>query len=48
MRKVDRGTVKAFELTVPGACRADFQDLYNKVRDGKILGAFNKQEREDI
>jgi len=48
MQKVDRPIVKALELTAPGACRADFQDLYSKLRDGQIFGAFDKQEREDI
>jgi hypothetical protein len=48
MQKVDRATVKAFELTAPGACRADFQALYGKVRSGQILGAFSERDREDI
>jgi hypothetical protein len=48
MQKVDRTTVKALELTAPGACKADFQDLYGKVRKGKIFGAFDEEERECI
>jgi hypothetical protein len=48
MQKVDRATVKALELTAPGACRADFQALYGKVRSGQILGAFSERDREDI
>ena len=41
MQKVDRVTVKALELTAPGACKADFQALYGKVRSGQIFGAFH-------
>jgi hypothetical protein len=48
MQKMDRSTVKALELTAPGACRADFQALYGKVRSGQILGAFSERDREDI
>jgi Protein of unknown function (DUF3723) len=48
MRKVDRPTVKALELTAPGACRADFEALYGKLRKGQIFGAFDEQGREDI
>jgi hypothetical protein len=48
MQRVDRATVKALELTAPGACRADFQALYGKVRSGQILGAFSERDREDI
>ncbi|KAH8799664.1 hypothetical protein F5884DRAFT_758143 [Xylogone sp. PMI_703] len=48
MRKVDRPTVKGLELTAPGACKADFEDLYGKVQSGKIFGAFDEQDREDL
>ncbi|KAH7108729.1 hypothetical protein B0J11DRAFT_241648 [Dendryphion nanum] len=48
MRKVDRATVKALELTAPGACRTDFQALHGKVRCGQILGAFSERDREAI
>ena len=42
MRKVDRLMVKALELTVLGAFKADFEALYSKLRDGQIFSAFNK------
>ncbi|KAG9228035.1 hypothetical protein BJ875DRAFT_447230 [Amylocarpus encephaloides] len=42
IQKVDRA------LTALGACRADFQALYGKVRSGQILGAFRERDREDI
>ncbi|TAQ83758.1 hypothetical protein B7494_g7918 [Chlorociboria aeruginascens] len=48
MQKVDRATVKALELTAPGACKADFHALYGKLRSGQIFGAFDEQDREDI
>jgi hypothetical protein len=48
MQKVDRATVKALELMAPGACKADFQALYSKVRNGQILSAFSERDREDI
>ncbi|KAH7111054.1 hypothetical protein B0J11DRAFT_473541 [Dendryphion nanum] len=48
MRKVDRATVKALELTAPGACRTDFKALIGKVRRGQILGAFSEGDREAI
>jgi hypothetical protein len=46
MRRVDRVTVKALELTAPGACRTDMRALYEQVRSGQIFGAFNEQDRE--
>ncbi len=48
MRKVDRATVKALELTALGACKADFQALYGKVQSGQIFGVFHEQDCEDI
>ncbi len=48
MQKVDQAMVKALELTALGACRADFQDLYGKLWDGQIFGAFDEQDHEDI
>jgi hypothetical protein len=48
MKRVDRATVKAIELTAPGACRADAEVLYGKLRSGRIFGAFDEQEREAI
>ncbi|KAH7111262.1 hypothetical protein B0J11DRAFT_598641 [Dendryphion nanum] len=46
--KLDRATVKALELTAPGACRTDFKALIGKVRRGQILGAFSEGDREAI
>jgi hypothetical protein len=46
--QVDRAMEKVLELTAPGACKADFQALYGKLRSGQIFGAFNEQDREDI
>jgi hypothetical protein len=48
MQKVDQATVKALELTAPGACRADARSLYGKLQSGQILGAFSQHEREAI
>lgn len=48
MQKVDENSVKEFEGTAPGACRADARDLYKKLKAGKIFGAFNDQDREKI
>ena len=48
MQKVDRATVRALELTAPGACRSDAQLLYGKLRSGQIFGAFSEQDRESI
>ncbi|KAF3031188.1 hypothetical protein E8E12_001208 [Didymella heteroderae] len=48
MKKLDRCTVKAIELTSPGACREDAATLVGKVRKGEILEAFDCREREEI
>jgi hypothetical protein len=48
MQKADQATVKALELTAPGACRADARSLYGKLQSGQILGAFSHHEREAI
>lgn len=45
MRRIGRGMVKAMENTAPGACKKDRDDLYGKLQNGQILGAFNEQER---
>jgi hypothetical protein len=46
MPKVDQVTVKALELTAPGACRADARVLYGLLMNGQIFSAFSQQERE--
>src|SRR5450432_3912576 len=48
MQKVDQTTVKALELTAPGACRADARVLYGLLMSGQIFSAFSQQEREAI
>ena len=48
MHKLDSITIKAIELTAPGACSRDAAILYNKLKKGQIFGAFNEQEREEI
>ena len=48
MRKVDRATVKALELTAPGACKADRDALYGQLKSGTIFGAFHEGDREEI
>jgi hypothetical protein len=48
MKKLDRHTVKAVELTAPGACRQEEQKLYKMVQKGQIFGGFDEKEREEI
>jgi hypothetical protein len=48
MKKLDRHTVQAVELTAPGACRQDADHLYSELREGRIFGAFTEQEREAV
>jgi myosin heavy subunit len=48
MKKLDRHTVKAVELTAPGACRRDADQLHNDLTKGRIFGAFTEQERAAI
>jgi hypothetical protein len=48
MRKLDPATVKAVELTAPGACLVDREALRNQLRRGKIFGTFSEQDREAI
>jgi len=48
MQKVDQATVKALELTAPGACTTDAQTLSGKLQSYQIFGAFRGQDREDI
>ena len=48
LRKIDRATVKALELTAPHASTLDAEALRSQVLGGKIFGAFNYQERVRI
>ncbi|KAK5188863.1 hypothetical protein LTR96_010867 [Exophiala xenobiotica] len=48
IRKVDQATVKALELTAPGACTRDAETLYGQFKSGRIFGAFSEPERESI
>jgi hypothetical protein len=48
MKKLDRHTVKAVELTAPGACRRDADQLHSDLTKGRIFGAFTEQERAEI
>jgi hypothetical protein len=48
MKRLDRSTVKAVELTAPGACTRDAERLRSELTQGQIFGAFTKQEREAI
>jgi hypothetical protein len=48
MKKLDRHTVKAVELTAPGACRRDADQLHSDLTQGRIFGAFTEKERAAI
>jgi hypothetical protein len=48
MKRLDRHTVKAVELTAPGACERDADRLHHEIRKGHIFGAFTVAERETI
>ena len=48
LQKVDERTVKAVELTAPGASTSDAETLRSQIHGGQIFGAFNDQEREHI
>ncbi|KAL9082812.1 MAG: hypothetical protein Q9165_008771 [Trypethelium subeluteriae] len=48
MEKLDHSTVKSLELTAPGACKVEKDNLYQKLQLGKIFGAFSPSEREKI
>lgn len=45
---MDEITVTILELTAPRASTLDAERLRGQVRGGKIVGAFNDQEREHI
>ena len=46
MQRLDENTVRAVELTAPGACQADAQSLRGRIHSGAIFGAFSEQERK--
>jgi hypothetical protein len=48
MRRVDRATVKAIELTAPGTCKTDKRALYKQLQNGQIFSAFDEQNHEII
>jgi hypothetical protein len=48
MKRLDRHTVKAVELTAPGACERDADRLHYEIKQGRIFGAFTEAERETI
>lgn len=48
MQKIDEVTIKYIELKAPGSCRADANELYGKLKQGKIFGAFSDRDREAI
>lgn len=48
MRKLDRSSLEALQLTAPGACEKQARDLHARIRSGDILGAFTEAEREKI
>ncbi|KAF1970799.1 hypothetical protein BU23DRAFT_537524 [Bimuria novae-zelandiae CBS 107.79] len=48
MKRLDRRTVEAMELSAPASDERDATRLYGELRDGKIFGAFNHREREAI
>ena len=48
MQKIDKATVKALELTAPGAFAADRRTTVRQVRNGQILANFAEREREAI
>ena len=48
MQKLDKATMKALELTAPGASRADRRTIVRQVRSGQILARFAEREREAI
>jgi hypothetical protein len=48
MKRLDRHTVKAVELTAPGACKRDAGRLHSEIRKGRVFCAFTEAEREVI
>ena len=48
MAKLDRTTVKALELTAPGASAKEAKDLHSRIQSGQLFSAFNDAERQMI
>jgi hypothetical protein len=48
LKRLDRPTVKAVELTAPGACRREEENLHSMLQKGQIFGNFDEEEREEI
>ncbi|KAH6883889.1 hypothetical protein B0T10DRAFT_410683, partial [Thelonectria olida] len=48
MKRLTRADVEGLHLTAPGACQADAQALYGRIKAGELLGAFNGHERDAI
>jgi hypothetical protein len=48
MRRLSRTDIEHIQLTAPGACEKDFQDLVHLIKAGKILAAFTASERDKI
>ncbi|GAB1319477.1 hypothetical protein MFIFM68171_09687 [Madurella fahalii] len=48
MRRVTRADVEALHLTAPGACEAEAQALFGRIKAGELLKAFSDRERDDI
>jgi hypothetical protein len=48
MQRIDEATVEALELTAPGVCKQDAENIHNKLESGEIFGNFTAQEREAI
>jgi hypothetical protein len=48
LRRIDRATVKALELTAPRASTKDTDDVRPKVLRGQVFSAFSERERKEI
>lgn len=48
MHRLDEDSLKAVELTAPGACETEAQRLYGRIRSGEIFRAFDEQERMNL
>ncbi|KFA78489.1 hypothetical protein S40288_10292 [Stachybotrys chartarum IBT 40288] len=46
MQRLSRTDIEHLQLTAPGACERDFQDLNYRVKGGKILAAFSANYRD--
>ncbi|KAI1382526.1 uncharacterized protein F4822DRAFT_442585 [Hypoxylon trugodes] len=48
MQKFDVRTLKEIQYKAPGACKSEDEELYDRVCDGELFGAFTGQERDVI